>query len=107
MVDAAISRVQQVAESRPVIFSAYLPRREHRNRFLLAFDERTVIQLDLTGACRYKSDPLDLAPAGENDEIPLAREDEDDAIRQAVEIDHDTDDLYNADSWRIPVSWQF
>ena len=37
MVDAAIERVQQVADERPVIFSAFLPLVRQRKRFLLAF----------------------------------------------------------------------
>lgn len=45
MIDKAIAHVQQRADERPIIFSAVLPLRRWRRRFLLAFDERTVIRL--------------------------------------------------------------
>lgn len=45
MTEAVIARVQQIANERPVIFSAFLPLRRVRQRFFSAFEDKTIIRL--------------------------------------------------------------
>lgn len=61
MTDAVIVRVQQVADERPVIFSAFLPIRRLRQRFFNAFDDKTIIRLVVTSD---DNDPRQLTPRG-------------------------------------------